>query len=90
MDQAINNSKLTEEELEAVSGGIAWAVGTEDRHDPDICSTFTEMEHRCLGLLTKTPCVHYSPTSNFDLSGGPITMYYKCLMGHFYIAKRLH
>ena len=76
-----NENKLTEEDLAAVSGGIVGGE-TVDSHDPNICSTFTETEHRCLGLRTKTPCEHYRSTHALSGSGS-ITYHRQCLMGYF-------
>ena len=83
-EQAKKENKLTEAELDAVAGGAPGRdVVAVDSHDPEVCSTFTDTEHRCLGLRTKTPCVHYRSTSDYDKIGMPATQHRKCLMGYF-------
>jgi len=81
-DEIKRSNELHETELEAAAGGVLGRE-TVDSHDPDICSTFTETDHRCLGLKTKTPCIHYSSTNDFQGGGGKATSHNKCLLGYY-------
>ena len=81
MSDETKKTELHETDLEAAAGGIR-SRETVDSHDPDICNTFTETDHRCLGLLTKTPCEYHQLNTVFS-DGRAVTVHSYCLKGYY-------
>jgi len=70
--------KLSEEELENISGG------EHDRYNPEICSQYTNVHYYCVGFMGWAHCTHYEITMTKDVGYKSQTLYWhRCTRGYF-------
>jgi len=50
--------ELSEEQLDAVAGGVDGAP-TQNRYDPKVCPSLTRTRYECVGFFQIIPCDHY-------------------------------
>ena len=73
--------ELAEEDLDAVAGGSI--LITENRHYPELCSTYTETQYNCVGFLSIVNCYYYHVESFKNDIGGTSRVVKSCRMGYF-------